>query len=301
MYAILGDYKFQGYKGFQELTSSDETVLAEHPVIDGKPRLQSVGEKLRDIQLKFVLHSSFSDPEADLLILQNYRRNANIIPFVSGDGTTFGNFVIKSITTNYEQTDNSGRIISAAIEINLLEAVTPDAGKIVPKERKLATEIPKLNIAALPARPTDPQLIASNLKIINTNSAAMDRELNEADKIPSKTSDAFRSAKNRIAKIKKSIVAIEKVGTTTRNIIGMYDSITGQVQSVKGATESLSLFVEAGDLASSINGSAQLRNSVDSLYVDAAPINNLVGQRKESEPPVSSGTEFDFPLNGTFF
>lgn len=301
MYAILGDYRFEGYKGFQELTSSDETILAEHPRIDGKPRLQSVGEKLREIQLKFLLHSSFCDPEADIEILQGYRRNAQVVAFVAGDGTTFGNFVVKSLTSSYEQTDNSGRIISTTIEINLLEAIVSNASNITPKERKLATELPKIDTAALMPRPSDPQLIAANLKVINTNAVAMNQELTQAQKITSQTANAIRLAKNRINKIKKSLEVIEAVGTGTRNIIGMYDNITGSVAKVKGATESLSVFVESGDLSSSVIASSQLRNSVDSLYIDAAPINGLVGQRRDSEPPSTDGTEFDFKFNGTFF
>lgn len=299
MYAVLGDFKFEGYKGFQELVSSDETVLAEHPRIEGKPRLQAVGEKLREIQIKILLHSSFCDPEADIEVLQSYRRNAEVIAFVAGDGTPFGNFVVKSITNSYEQTDNFGRIISTTLEVNLIEAILAD-GSAKLKDKKLATELPKLNPIALPKRPSDPQKIAKELKIININSDTMHKELTLAQKITSKTTSTFRLAKERIGKIKKSLQVIESVGTSTRNVVGMYDSILGNVQSVKGATEALSVFVEAGDINSSVNASAQLRTTFDSLYVSSSPINNLVAQRKEAEPSIPGGTEFDFIFNGTF-
>lgn len=300
MYAILGDYKFNGYKGFQELTSATETELAQHAVIDGKPRLQAVGEKLREIGLKFLLHSSFSNPEKDIEILEGYRRRAEIISFVAGDGTDFGNYVIKSIATNYQQTDNNGRIIGIDIEVNLIEAYIPDLVKKKPAGDKLAITVPEVDITPLLPKPTDPLKIASELKIINTQSAQMSKELTTAQRITTQTLRAFRQAKKRIAAIKASLAAIEKVGQDTQSVINYYDSMQGQVAIVKNSTESLSAFVEAGDLNSSINASAQLRNSVGKLGSDAAPVNNLVTLRKDREPANLNGDFFDLIFNATF-
>jgi phage protein U len=298
MYAILGEYKFRGYKGVQDLTLTDETIISQHAVIEGKPKIQATGEKLREITIKFLLHSTFSNPEEDLEILQGYRRRSEVVKFVAGNGTNYGNFVITSITQSLQQTDNSGRIIGVNVDVSLLEATGFDTKKVSSSD-KLATKLPEVDLTPLLPKPSDPRLVALNIKTINVQSNAMHRELTDAQKIAAKTERALRQAKKRIALIKDALIVIEGVGSKTTAIVNMYGSIQGQVATVGSATNTLGVFVDNGDLNSSVNASSQLRNTVSKLRVDSAPISNLTGVRKNKEP-VQNGTILDFDLNGTF-
>jgi phage protein U len=300
MYAILGDIKFEGYKGFSDFSGTNETVLSEHAVIEGKPRLQMTGEKLEEITLKFLLHSTFSNPEKDLEVLQEYRRTAQVIPFVSGDGYNYGDFVLKGINRTLTQTNNDGAIIGIEVELTLIEAVITGARKRGAIER-LAVKMPAISVTPLMPKPSDPHQIAANLKVINTQSAAMDKELKDAQRVPSKTARAFRDAKNRIDKIRNSLEVIERVGDNTRDVVGIYDGMRGQAAAVRSQTEALAIFVEDGDINSAVQSSGQLRNIYGQLSVDAAPMNNLVGIRRNKENPVTDqGTTFDFSFDGTF-
>lgn len=299
MYAILGDFKFKDYKGFQEFRIKDELALSEHAVIEGKPRLQATGDKLREITLKFVLHSTFSDPESDIEILNGYRRRAEIVPFLSGGGVSYGNFVIQSVETAAVQTDKKGGIINVEIEIVLLEAVTPDSEQ--KQTDKLAVKIPGIVIKGLLPRPSDAQLIAVNLKVINEHGSAILKELSFAQKVASAADRAFRTSKKRIDNIRTALVNIEKAGSQTQKIVASYNNMKGQAAQVSGATESLALFVNGGDLNSSVSASAQLRNSINKLNIDAAPVNNLVSVRRDTESPLAGGSDtFDFGLDGGF-
>lgn len=299
MYAILGDFKFKDFKGFQEFRLKDETSLSEHAVIDGKPRLQATGDKLREITLKFTLHSTFSDPESDIGILQGYRRRAEIIPFLSGGGVSYGNFVIQSVETGFNQTNKSGGIISVDVELVLLESVTPDSDK--KQLDKLAVKIPGIVIKGLQPKPTDAQLVSVNLRVINTQGSAILKDLSFAQKVASAADRAFRTSKKRIDSIRTALVNIEKAGSQTQKIVASYNNMKGQAAQVSNATESLALFVNAGDLNSSVNSSAQLRNSINKLNIDAAPVNNLVSIRRDTESPLAGGSDtFDFPLDGGF-
>jgi phage protein U len=300
MYAILGDIKFEGYKGFAEFSGSNETVLSEHAVIEGKPRLQRTGEKLEEISLKFLLHSTYSNPEKELEILQGYRRDGVVLPFVSGDGYTYGDFVLKSINRTLVQTNNEGAIIGIEVELTLVEYFVPGQ-KAKPANEKLAIKAPAISVTPLMPKPTDPQQIAANLKVINTQSAAMDKELKDAQRVPSKTDRALREAKKRIDRIRDSLAVIEEVGSNTRDVINIYDSMKGQADAVASQTEALAIFVEDGDINSAVGASAQLRNAYGKLSVDAAPVNNLVGIRRDKEnPAIDGGTTFDFNFDGTF-
>lgn len=300
MYAILGDIKFEGYKGFSDFSATNESVLSEHPVIEGKPRLQMTGEKLEEISLKFLLHSRFCNPEKELETLQQYRREGRVVPFISGDGYNYGNFALKSIARTLTQTNAKGAIIGIEVEVTLLEVFNPGQ-KQVPAADKLAVKLPNVSLTPLPARLTDPQAISVSLKTVNVQSSKMDTELKDAARVASKVSRTIRKAKERIDTIRDSLEVIETVGNNTRDVISMYDSMKGQAYAVRSQVEALAIFVEDGDIHSAVNVSAGLRNAYNKLSVDAAPINNLVATRRDKESPLlNDGTRFDFRFNGRF-
>jgi phage protein U len=285
MYAKLGTYIFKGYKGFKDLEITDAIALAEHPVIEGKPRLQAVGMKLRKIELSFLLHSTFSNPEDDVEALRAFQRRAEILPFLAGNGIPYGNFVIEEIKSGVTQSDNNGNIIGIEIELQLLESVLPP-GSENQATSKLATKTPGIVIKGVSPKPSDPQFITTNMRTVNTNVKQMDKELSSAGKIVAQTERALRLAKKRVDQVRKSIHNIEQVGAQTQTIIGLYAQAQGQVTNVKNATESLSGFVEAGDINSSIAASTQLRAATDILNTRMAPIQNLTTARRISESPL---------------
>lgn len=300
MYAILGDIRFEGYKGFADFSATNETVLSEHAVIEGKPRLQKTGEKLEEITLKFLLHSLYTNPEADLETLQTYRREARVVPFVSGSGYNYGDYAVKSISRTLTQTDNDGNIIGIEVEVSLIEVFNP-GGKKKPVGERLATKEPNISVAPRLPQLTDPQAISVQLRTINVQTAAMDKDISEAARVTSKVSRTLRKSKERINKVRESLEKIEEVGTQTNNIIAMYDAIKGQTAAVRNATEALAIFVEDGDIHSAVTASSLLRNSFGQLSINAAPINNLVATRRDKENPLlNTGTKFDFKLDGRF-
>lgn len=300
MYAILGDIKFQGYFGFNEFSHSDESVLAEHPVIEGKPRLQKTGMKLREISFKMTLHVSFCNPERELDRLIGYATDGTILPFITGAGRNFGNFAILSVVTTLTQTDGDGNLITIELDVTLKESVIPGERK-KPTNEKLAVKAPNLAVIPLVPKPTDPQKMASALKTVNVQSAAMDKELKDAERIPSKQDRAFRKAVERIDKIRDSMAVIEDVADNTRDIITLADSMRGQADAVRGQTEALAIFVQDRDIHSAVQSSSELRNAYARLNVDSAPVNNLVSIRRDKESPLAEGgTKFNFKFNGRF-
>lgn len=300
MYAILGDIRFEGYKGFSDFSATNETVLSEHSVIEGKPRLQKTGEKLEEISLKFLLHSRYTNPEADLETLQSYRRDARVVPFIAGSGYNYGDFAVKSISRTLIQTDNDGNIIGIEVEVSLIEVFNIGAKK-KPAGERLATKEPNISVSPRLPQLTDPQAISVELRTINIQTSAMEKDISEASRVSSKVARTLRTSKERINKVRNSLEKIEQVGTATSNIIAMYDAMKGQAATVRNATEALAIFVEDGDINSAVFASGQLRNSYNKLSIDAAPINNLVATRRDKENPLlNTGTLFDFRFDGRF-
>ena len=83
MFALLGDVQFDLITYFDGFESQFGADYAEHPLIEGKPRLQFVGDKLDEIRIQLAFHLHYCDPEAELAKLKDaerYFKDATRIP-----------------------------------------------------------------------------------------------------------------------------------------------------------------------------------------------------------------------------
>jgi phage protein U len=126
MYAQLGSIVFEGFLGPVSKSTAIESNLAEHPLIDGKPRLQRVGDNLQEISLTLNLHISFSNPEGVINALEQARASATVMPFIQGNGAFLGTFVVKSIRTEDKKTNAFGDIVSTSVDVTLIEFADPN-------------------------------------------------------------------------------------------------------------------------------------------------------------------------------
>lgn len=126
MYAQLGNIRFEGSKGFSSFTEGFGVNYAQHERIQGKPRLESVGDVLDTKSFSMYLHSAFSNPEQDIETLKKSMRDREILTLVLGTGVVAGNFVIPSMNVTTEFTDPNGGLISATIAVELLESFSED-------------------------------------------------------------------------------------------------------------------------------------------------------------------------------
>ncbi len=121
MYAQLGNIKFETLIGFESLTDTRATNFAEHPLIEGKPRLQRVGTNLQELSFSLSFHSMFCVPEDEYDKLNNAREAAEVLPLVYGNGYVEGEFVIVSVGRKINQTDNNGNYVHITCDVTLKE------------------------------------------------------------------------------------------------------------------------------------------------------------------------------------
>lgn len=126
MYAQLGDIVYQALVGFQTFDQVKEESYAEHPLINGKPRLQKIGSKLDTVSLGIRLHKMFTDPDVELNKLEQYRKNGEILALIMGDGRIIGDFVINSMTISHKQMTPDGGILLVELTLDLKEYFSPD-------------------------------------------------------------------------------------------------------------------------------------------------------------------------------
>ena len=127
-YALLGDIQFEVIV-LGGMDSKFATDYAEHARIEGKPRLQWIGDKLDEISLELKLHFVFCDPDAELSKLYAAMSAHAALPFVLANGEYKGEFVIADISLTEEFTDAKGGRLSAGVKINLREYIGATGAK----------------------------------------------------------------------------------------------------------------------------------------------------------------------------
>ncbi|QKJ68024.1 phage tail protein [Deefgea piscis] len=126
MYAVLGDVEFQLITYFDGLKATSATNFAQHDVIEGKPRLQLMGDALDEVTIELSFHHFFCEPEVELKKLQEARLKHEALPFVYGSGVIVGRFVIEKIEVTHQETDKLGTLQSISASLSLKEFVEDD-------------------------------------------------------------------------------------------------------------------------------------------------------------------------------
>lgn len=125
MFAVLGDVQFDLITYFDGFEASFGVEFAEHPLLKGKPRLQSVGQKLDEIRLEFAFHHVFCDPEAELAKLRKALVAQQALSLVFASGAYKGRFVITEVEAISRRTDARGTVLAMEARMGLKEFVPP--------------------------------------------------------------------------------------------------------------------------------------------------------------------------------
>ncbi len=90
-------------------------------LVNGKDVLQYSGEDLDEISLSIQYAIEFCDPATEIEALKQSMRDAEVLPFLFGDGTIVGKYVITSLDLTYQKTSPIGVLESATVAVTLLE------------------------------------------------------------------------------------------------------------------------------------------------------------------------------------
>ena len=122
MWAQLGSIRFELLKTPEGVNQKDRWDYVEHKVLDEKSRLQRMGTSLQELTITLTLSTASGFYPEELLssIYENARRKTPL-PFILGDGTVVGKYVIEEITREWKRTDSRGKLLHVELEIKLKE------------------------------------------------------------------------------------------------------------------------------------------------------------------------------------
>ena len=103
------------------LTRKRDTRIVEHAVIGGKPKAEFQGIGLETIDLTIVLSAQFGvSPKDEAKRLRDYQEVGEICPLVIGE-EFLGDFLITSISEEFNQIFKDGAVIRSTLNISLKE------------------------------------------------------------------------------------------------------------------------------------------------------------------------------------
>lgn len=161
----LGDKEFDGIVApYRWAYRGNEANLAEHALINTKPRLQMTGETLEELELSFKLRADFCNPAQEITDLEQWKSDAEILPLLLGTGEYLKDYLIRSISKSILQTFADGAIIEADISIVLVEYVSGDKERQqAAADRKNAMAVgDKSQVVRNPAQGKTPEADAHN-------------------------------------------------------------------------------------------------------------------------------------------
>lgn len=142
-FALLGDIQFELLAYFEGMEWHYATDYAEHARIEGKPRLQFIGDKLDELKLSTRFHTFYCEPEVEIQRLREAQLSHAAMPFVLGTGEFKGDFVITEFSVTPEFTDYQGALVSATASLSLKESIVVlDVSALGEAVKKIGDKLP---------------------------------------------------------------------------------------------------------------------------------------------------------------
>ncbi|MDR0440138.1 MAG: phage tail protein [Candidatus Accumulibacter sp.] len=154
MHVLLGDIAFDLVTYFEGIEENFSANFAEHPLIEGKPRLQWIGDNLDEITWHMVLHAGFCQPALEMLKVKAAIARHEALPLIFANGDYKGHFVPTDMRVTTKQLTRDGTLVWVETDLTLREYVLPVVlVEETPRQEPVAAEKPGTSgAAALPAQ-----------------------------------------------------------------------------------------------------------------------------------------------------
>lgn len=274
MYAQLGSIKFEGLKGFTGYRAKHAQAIAQHALMDGKPKLQKTGDALDELQLDITLHKSFCDPSSEIEALRKYIADGAIVPLITGLGELVGNFTIASMDVSHGHTGPTGMVVMASVSINLLESADSDPlGSALTAAKKAA-------FANLANSPVTSQVDAkgpgleacASLQSAVSNQAAGDLALKSAKVNTDIQGAELRKAEEAFKKVNQSVQSFQENVTKIRGTLNNLTAITAAAETAKTYAQNTLDAIESEDVDGSLASSNDVLQGLTILKDSSAEI-----------------------------
>jgi len=278
MYAQLGNIRFEGLKGFSNFSHERGVNYAQHELINGKPRLQAVGENLDLISFGMYLHSEFTNPEADIETLRLAMQNREILPLILGNGRVLGFFVIPSFSQDNSFTDPNGNLIEVTLSVELLESFSDDPlreSELQAIQQAFATSTRNSNVrSVLPAKISQGMTMTAEISKIQTSVTLTGIYTTKIEEIPSRSEYWSGKINKSLTDIEGSLTNVQSILSDASELQEMAENLPTAINDVYVRVQNMKAVLPVTDVNSFKILNQQLNGSLLSLNSANLDISN---------------------------
>lgn len=266
MYAQLGNIRFEGLKGFSSFSHERGVNYAQHERINGKPRLQAVGELLDTISFEMYLHADFTDPETDIETLNVAMRNREILLLILGNGKIVGDFIIPSMSQVNSFTDPFGNLISATISIELLESFNDNPLREDERQaisNAFATTLRNSNVrSVLPPKLSNGMGMTIDISKIETSAKLVNQYTASAAAVPSRTNYYSGKINSELSNIEGNISSVQSKLSEAQDLQDLAVSLPTALNNLNTSVQNMKAVLPISNIDNFKILNGQLNNSV---------------------------------------
>jgi hypothetical protein len=269
MYAQLGNIVFEGLFGFDTFKGKRAQSLAQHALIDGKPRLQKTGDQLEEIQLDIQLHSRFCNPESEISRIHQACADGLIMTLITGAGELVGDFTISEVGRSYNHLDPRGRIIWARVGINLIEVATDSLDVAALAAKASAFAISRNEPVLVPADSVPLQGLGAtamnSLKAASALETSSRVTLQRARVTPPQEASLMEQAKKELLGVQSALITFETQMQGLQDQVNNITQIQSNISSAYSYAQSTIAALDSNDLDGAITASKTLQGGMSNL------------------------------------
>ena len=278
MYAQLGNIRFEGLKGFYNFSHERSVNYAQHELINGKPRLQAVGDNLDSISFGMYLHSEFTNPEADIEAMRLAMQERTVLPLILGNGRVLGFFVIPNFSQMNSFTDPLGNLIEATLTVDLLESFSENPlreAEIRAINQAFATSSRNSNVrSVLPAKISQGMTVTTEIAQVQKSASEVTVYAKRVEEVPSRSEYWSGKISKSLNDIEGGLTKVQSVLSDASDLQDLAQSIPSAINDVYVRVQNMKAVLPITDINSFKILNQQLNGSVVSLNSANLKISN---------------------------
>lgn len=270
MFAQLGNHIFQGLKSPNSLSEKQSVKFGRIALINGKDVIQFTGEDLAECELNIMYSIDFCIPMAEINELKKSMKAAEILPFIMGDGTTIGNYVIISLDVTGQRYSPKGVLEVADVSISLLECTAVVEAKQLGKAIVYSTNTVPSVVPPAPA-------ILSPARDITSSISKGQNAVNKMKQVGKSVKKGTTNFKNGVKKVRKLADNAKQAYTTAKTKVDVTVKIINRAKELPTSLEEAIKYAE---------NLAKIDNVIDASILEA----NISEMSKRSDQIIKSAT-----------
>lgn len=282
MFAQLGTHIFHGLKAPLSLGETYAAKIGRIARINAKDALQKIGDELSEISLTVQYAAEYCKPAEEIAALKQSMQVGEVLPFISGDGDIWGNYIITGLDVTNDVYTPAGVLISATVGVKLLEY--PEAVKTVtPVGSALKSAAPEVERPVTLTTSTPATGIISDISEANNKISQMRTNVEKVRKGALSVRRGVQNVAGLADSAKQLYTSAKTKAAATKKIISRAKNLPASLDDAIRYADNLTNLSHVADLSVLEMNVQEMNDSAAAVDKSAAPVIAFIATREGGE------------------